>query len=490
MNKRTILFKLTAGYTIIVLISLLTVSIIFAAYFRNELLASRMATMSERSEHIATLARDQILIAGEPEYVGMASQMLRELAGARVLICDAGGRIILDSALDHSGDDTASSQQAAAPLMERLLQGEEISGEIQWADESDYLLISGAPIMDNDGVIIGGVLLISPGSAMTATLDRASYMLGAAILLALALTALMSFLYARLFTGPLRSMQQAAMEMARGNYETRMELRQRDELGQLGDALDLLSIRLGYTIDQLIQEKNKLEDLVANVSHELRTPLTVIRGSTEALLDGAISEPADISRYQQRILNEIRGLERLVSDLMELNQLQSGQMLLHMEDLDVIPIIRDVLQALEPIASKKKIFLNDRLPETLPPIRGDHDRLRQLLIIFIDNAIRHSPGQSQVWIDADTGLQGILELKITDNGPGIPAEDLPFVWDRFYKADKSRQSSGGGTGLGLSIARTLAELQGGTVRLESILGKGTSAVIVFPTKISISHARS
>ncbi len=583
MSNRTVLFKLTAGYTVIVLISMLTVGLLFVSYFRSGVMENRFANLTERARQIGVLVEEDKIDRSDPENIQMAVNLLNGLAGARVIICDGSGSLVLDGAGSEKPESRAMAPAEFSPLIERVLQGENLAEEIE---TEETLLVAGVPVKNSDGAITGAVLLLSPLANMGNVVDQASIMLGGAIILALLLTALMSFFYARLFTQPLESMQQAAMEMARGNYDVRVKLNAGDEMGRLGEALDLLAARLGYTIDQLFQEQSKLQDLfssisegilafdpqmrlinsnqaawnilggtaedgwdsklinklaangilqafqlvitggerqqiktdwnkrtiiwvlspiysqrgeiaggvaliqdiseseqlermrkefVANVSHELRTPLTVIRGSAEALQDGAINDEAEIKKYYGRILGEIRGLERLVSDLLDLAQLQAGKIILHPEELDMNSLIGDVVQALNPLAAQKNIVLITELPNVLPPVMGDYDRLRQLLIIFIDNAIRHSSQNSSLWIEAEAGDR--LTLRIKDNGPGIPAEDLPHIWDRFYKADKSRKQSGGGTGLGLSIARSLVDLHGGTVRMESVPGQGTVAVI-------------
>lgn len=605
MNERSILFKLTAGYAAIVLIALLIVGLIFTGYFRADIFNSRTSSMKDRGQQIAKLAREQILDSRDPAEIETIRQLLSSMAGARILISDKNGVIVLDTAASPGTPGQTEDMPTVGPLLERILAGVELAEEVPFPVESETYLAVGVPVRSQEGGITGAVLLLSPSAGMAAMVDQASYLLGAAILLALLLTILMSYFYARLFTRPLQTMQRAAMEMARGNFESRVALNSGDEIGRLGEALDLLATRLGYTIDQLYQEQNKLQDLfasisegilaydpgmrllsynqaalailgcdhrngwessllakieagglsaafnqvmtngerfqttgdwnqlalnwiispivnsrgeilgsvalirdisesenlermrrefVANVSHELRTPLTVIRGSAEALLDGAVSSPEDIGRYNRRILQEIRGLERLVNDLLELNQLQSGHLVLQVEKLDPAALVRDVAQALEPVARQKGIELENLVTGSLPPIYGDYDRLRQLLVIFIDNAIRHSPEHSRVWIEAgvqpatavDNAAGGgsddasRLRIAISDNGPGIAPEDLPRIWDRFYKADRSRRHAGGGTGLGLSIARSLAELHGGSVVLESVYGQGTSVTIELP----------
>lgn len=231
---------------------------------------------------------------------------------------------------------------------------------------------------------------------------------------------------------------------------------------------------------QDISESERLEqfrkDFVANVSHEFRTPLTVIKGSLEAILDGTINEPQEIERYHGRMLSETRSLERLVQDLLELSRLQSGKISINTEKVHIPSLLEDTVKSIQTLADKKGIRIDYEPVSDLPPITGDYDRLRQLFIIFLDNAVKYSPKNTVVRVDVEAKER--LEITIRDEGYGISEAELPYVWHRFYKADKARQ--GNGTGLGLAIAHHLIELHAGQVSLQSEPNKGTTVKVTFP----------
>lgn len=231
---------------------------------------------------------------------------------------------------------------------------------------------------------------------------------------------------------------------------------------------------------QDISESERLEqfrkDFVANVSHEFRTPLTVIKGSLEAILDGTINEPQEIERYHGRMLSETRSLERLVQDLLELSRLQSGKISINTEKVHIPSLLEDTVKSIQTLADKKSIRIDYEPVSDLPPITGDYDRLRQLFIIFLDNAVKYSPENTVVRVDVEAKER--LEITIRDEGYGISEAELPYVWHRFYKADKARR--GNGTGLGLAIAHHLIELHAGQVSLQSELNKGTTVKVTFP----------
>ncbi|MHB8076801.1 ATP-binding protein [Desulfosporosinus fructosivorans] len=225
-----------------------------------------------------------------------------------------------------------------------------------------------------------------------------------------------------------------------------------------------------------ISESERLEqlrrDFVANVSHEFRTPLTVIRGSLEALVDGTVEKSEDITRYHQRMLLETRGMERLVGDLLELSRLQSGKITMHKETIHIPSLLADTVKSLQTIAEKKDIEIEYLSEQNVPPVLGDYDRLRQLFVIFLDNAIKYSPNNTKVSVETRVVENNVLSVIIRDQGYGISADELPHIWDRFYKVDKSRK--GNSTGLGLAIANHLMELHNAKVSVQSEVEKGTT----------------
>ncbi|KGP75308.1 histidine kinase [Desulfosporosinus sp. Tol-M] len=231
---------------------------------------------------------------------------------------------------------------------------------------------------------------------------------------------------------------------------------------------------------QDISESERLEqfrqDFIANVSHEFRTPLTVFKGSLEAIMDGLVEQPSDLRRYYERMLAETHSLERLVTDLLELSRLQSHKISLNIESVHIPTLLKDTVNSLQTIADKKNIHIAYHQLAELPPVLGDYDRLRQLFVIFLDNAIKYSPEHTMVTVEASAGQT--LDVVICDQGYGIAEETLPYIWERFYKEDKSRKSNG--TGLGLAIAKHLIELHHGQVTLKSSLGKGTSVKVSLP----------
>lgn len=236
------------------------------------------------------------------------------------------------------------------------------------------------------------------------------------------------------------------------------------------------------SVIQDVTMERKLEDLrrkfVSNVSHELRTPLTYLQGYTEALLDGMAQEPEEKNRYLNIILEETLRLRRLVDELLDLSLIEGGHFTLNKEKTSLQKLIARVMHKLYPLSEEKELQLISDVEE-LPLVKIDEDRVEQVLINLIDNAIRHSPEGGAVKIQAKHHNNGIL-VAIKDQGGGIPEEELPFVWERFYKVDKARTRNTSGTGLGLAIAKNIIELHGGRIGVKNSKTRGAIFYFYLP----------
>lgn len=220
-------------------------------------------------------------------------------------------------------------------------------------------------------------------------------------------------------------------------------------------------------------------EFVANVSHELRTPITSIKGFIETLLEEEVP-PETQERFLRILKQEADRLDSLLRDLLELSFLESDRSPLRRESTHLARLTANVLQALEPQASQKRIAIRVDIPRDLPQIPVNPAMIEQALINLVDNAIKYSPEGADVHIEARRVANDFVEVAVADNGPGIPSEHLSRIFERFYRVDKARSRSVGGTGLGLSIVRHIVERHGGSVRAESRLGKGSRFIVTLP----------
>lgn len=228
---------------------------------------------------------------------------------------------------------------------------------------------------------------------------------------------------------------------------------------------------------QDISQAERLEQMrrefLANASHELRTPLTVIRGYNDALMEGIVDAPEKRKSYHLSIRQETMRLERLVRDLLDLSRLQAGKEEIEMVPLDIKGVIAATATKMQAAVRARDISIRLGLPDVLPQVLGNEDRLTQLLIILLDNAVQFSPPGREVIVKAEKKEEEVW-VSVVDHGVGIPAEDLPYIWERFYKVDKARTRSKSGTGLGLAIAREIVKLHQGDIWVESQHGRGSA----------------
>jgi two-component system phosphate regulon sensor histidine kinase PhoR len=221
-------------------------------------------------------------------------------------------------------------------------------------------------------------------------------------------------------------------------------------------------------------------DFVANVTHEIRTPLTAILGFIETLREGVIEEKETAKKFLEIIERHARRLNRLVEDLLTISDIELGEMQFFFESVSVNGILNNVLPVVEPRVGEKKMTLLKTLPEDLPPIRADRDRLVQIFLNVLDNAIKFTPESGKISISASLEEDGHVAVRIADTGVGIPRDEVSRLGERFYRVDKTRSRELGGTGLGLSIVKHLMTAHGGRMEIESQLGQGTTVSLYFP----------
>jgi signal transduction histidine kinase len=264
-------------------------------------------------------------------------------------------------------------------------------------------------------------------------------------------------------------MASAATKMATGDYSQRVETPSKDEVGQLAAAFNRMSGELD-SVEQLRRE------LVANVSHELKTPITALRAHLENLLDGVEKpDPANL----QIMLTQSDRLTRLVEQLLELSRLESGDLPFEPRALPLSSLVTDVVSEVRVSRADREVSVDNQVPAELAPVWADPERVHQVLFNLLDNAVRFTPPGGRVLVTAQR-QNGSCEVTVADTGPGIPAEHLPRLFERFYRVDSARSAKDGGTGIGLAIARSVVEAHGGHIRAESEVGRGSAFTFDLP----------
>lgn len=248
----------------------------------------------------------------------------------------------------------------------------------------------------------------------------------------------------------------------------------KDEPGEVSGAVILFR-----DITNLRQTEAMRRDFIANVSHELRTPLSILRGYLETLLENPKQAPEELLRIFEVMERHSNRLNLLVDDVLSLARLEGPGMALDLTTIHPAVFLSGIMRDWEKKFAAKKLRAKLDLPDDLPPFKADEARLQDVIYNLLDNAVKYSPLGGQITVSAAQS-DGHITLGVRDNGAGIPARDLPRIFERFYRADKARQREFGGTGLGLSIVKHIAQLHGGTVEAESELGRGTTVRVHLP----------
>ncbi|MFZ5826254.1 MAG: two-component system histidine kinase PnpS [Bacillota bacterium] len=274
----------------------------------------------------------------------------------------------------------------------------------------------------------------------------------------------------------LRTGDAASLEIRRARPETQILEARLAPTGRESERGVLLVLRDITRSRQLEQMRT---EFVASVTHELRTPLTSIRGFAETLLEGALEEPETARHFVEIIKRESQQLGALIEDLLDLSRIESGKLRLKREPVLMQALVPETVSRLAQKAQASNIDLVLEIPADLPPVQGDRDRLAQVLINLVDNAVKYTPTGGQVTVAAREEGRGI-QVSVADTGVGIPQPDLARVFERFYRVDKARSRSTGGTGLGLSIVKHIVEAHRGTIRVESEVGQGSTFIFTLP----------
>lgn len=578
--RRSIRWKLTSSYLILVTVALIVVTAYVARALQRSYVNTYSYVVATQAKVISLMMREYATGRDLTSLQPMV-QELRWRKEATITLVDA-------------------TQRAASPTFDPSFPEVQkaFAGEESQAVRADLLtgerrVYAAAPIFGPDKTIVGIVHVSAPEAWVWRQLRRMAPALGTAMLLGLAAAWFVGARLSRRITRPLEEFSRVADRISSGDLADRAPVDDTDELGRLGRSFNAMADRLQRTIQEISAERNKIEaivagmtdavvatdrdgrimllnraaeellrlerghvagrparevigdgrlvamlddaterarltaeelppgsvgdrvveahcapitgdggavigavavlrdvtelreterlrrELTANVSHELRTPLTSIVGFIETLLDGAMNDEVTARRFLTIVDDEANRLVKLVDDLMDLSRLESKRVALELKPVDVGFLVHHVVDKMRPLAEASQLVLSQSVPSGLI-VPADADRLEQVLTNLVDNALKYTPPGGRVEVRA-AAMNGEIAVEVADTGRGIPPEDLPHVFERFYRADRSRTRGSGGTGLGLAIAKHIVEAHGGRISVRSRSDEGTAFVVTLPT---------
>lgn len=387
---------------------------------------------------------------------------LAYLTNKEIYITDESGKVVADTGIQINLLDRNELMQ--------LSRGQPIQKYVEDRVANSIYLGYGHPIMLSN-TFQGSFFVLAPIEDVYEPVQKIRDSLILSALGAFFLGLGFTFFLARKMSSPLLEMEQATREIAKGNLDIRVNTLPNDELGSLGSAINDLAVETN-------QYRTNRSELFANISHELRTPITYLKGYANVLKNNLYETEEERRQYLTIIENEAEHMLRLINDLFDLSKMEEGKIDLQIEAVDLAEIMGISIQKIRIELENKGLTLVSEIDRDIPLIEADGNRLEQIFINLLTNAIRYTEEGSiflKVWSKKNN-----VYVTIEDTGIGIPEEDLPLIFERFHRVEKSRSRDFGGTGLGLAIVKNLVEIQNGTISVSSKINRGTKFELSFP----------
>jgi two-component system, OmpR family, phosphate regulon sensor histidine kinase PhoR len=469
-----IFFKLLAGAFCLLAVAMMTVDYFAARVVESSYVQNLTRDLAEKCRLIA------LAVPGNPgaEATAKIRNMARE-AGARLTVIGRDGKVFFDS----DAVPAKMENHAGRPEFIGALSGKTGSSKRRSATTGVNYLYVAIPIST------GALRLAMPLSDIDNQVNAIRGKMLAATAIAFLPAILIAAFFARRISKRLGAIIAFAGELAKGNYRQRLDAADGGELGILGSQLKEAGENLQRAVEQLEREHSELEklervrkDFVINVSHELRTPLASIQGYAETLMDGALEDQANNMRFLGIIRQNAERLASLTADLLTLSRVEMRRQELNFAPYKASELLTEVMDTVFPIARKKQIRLERQFSPQVDGVYCDGEAVHQILINLLDNAMKYTPDGGVITLGTRPHGAGQVEIFVRDTGVGIPAEDVPRLFERFYRVDKARSRELGGTGLGLAIVKHLALAQNGDVLVESVLNEGSTFSFTLPVE--------
>jgi signal transduction histidine kinase len=468
--------KVYINYAIVLTVLAILIGLIFLDLYKTKTIDNYKYKLKNQATSIASQLSDMIIDGQEDNYIedlGILEQLDPDKPDIWT-ISNPNSAHPLNKNLANVNLDNVELSQDCIDVINAAFQNQIMYASGYYEELGGESAILGMPVIIN-GEVIGAIFLRSEIKEQIEIIQNSMYLIFLSVGVALLISFIIAILFARGLSNPITKMRNTAMELAGGKYESKTDITRKDELGDLARTIDVLANELK---ENEIERQNREQvrvDFFANVSHELRTPITVIRAYAESLVDGVITDEEKMNQYHERMLMECKGMERLVGDLLVLSKMQNPDFVVEKEPINIIQVFEDLIRSVHAISYEKNISIEIKKDRPVYMMMGDYDRLRQMFLIILDNAIKFSNENSVIHINLSKLDK--LVISIQDEGIGISAEDLPSIFDKFYKSKLKQNEQG--SGLGLAISKQIALKHNGTIEVNSTLGVGTEFIFTF-----------
>ncbi|WP_409304918.1 sensor histidine kinase [Peribacillus sp. SCS-155] len=466
MIKKSIVLKLSSTIMILFLIVLLplffTISHLFSAFYLNQTQHQIDKLASQYAGMLAKMSEEDSL---------QSFRQLASLTHTEFLMVNSRGTLVFSTEQRAFPEGTRLDKILTNPVFSY----NNIRTEYRNPNTSVTYLISGEPFMHKDE-LAGGIYAIANVGHIKNSLYNMEMLLLISVLVSLMVALVFTYFASKKLSAPLLHMERVTREIAKGKLSRRVTVSSHDELGTLGTAINDLG-------RELETHRNNQKEFFANISHELRTPISYIKGYAQVLNDGLYGNEEEKRLYLSILQDESQRLTTLMNDLFELSKIEEGRIELTYEWVNIGEILEDCIQKSSLKAKEKGVTIYQELEPNMPLQFTDGLRIEQIILNLVENAIMYNKMNGSITIRCWMEQQQLC-MEVQDAGVGIPTEDLEYIFERFYRVDKSRSRSFGGTGLGLSIVKKLVKLLNGDIQVWSKLNKGTvfSIRFLFQTK--------
>ncbi|MBP5159082.1 MAG: HAMP domain-containing protein [Lachnospiraceae bacterium] len=473
----TIFIKVYINYAVLVLIFAILIGLVFILLYRNSNNRIYQDKLAKKAQMVSVRLASYIVDEDYEECLNYLS-ILREVDETEMwLIAKKDARQPMNEAITSFDFAHEKLQPEYVEVIKDALVGKTDAVSFFSLRHDATTFTAGTPVYAPNGEVCGALVLIETMAAMDELTSTSTSIIVVSSVVALIVAFILAVAFARQISRPILMMRAATIELAEGNYSVKTGIAGNDEIAELSTTIDQLAVKLRENEEIRKNMEQMRIDFFANVSHELRTPIAVVRAYTESLVDKVVTDEEQIDQYHMRMLGECRSMERLVGDLLTLSKMQNPDFEVEKEPVNVVQIFGEISRSVAALGEEKNVSMEIEKDGDVLMMMGDYDRLRQMFLVICDNAVKFSNENSLIHVKLKKEKDSKLVISIKDDGVGIAPEELPNIFDKFYKS-KLRQNAKG-SGLGLAIAKHIALKHGGTIDVSSTPGEGTQFVFTF-----------
>lgn len=473
--KNRLFRKFYSATVVSVLLSLAVIVSVMSFSISRFLAADKKTSLKDNCRTISQTVSNVIGSSYSKQVIENSVSTLSKAINAQVFITDENGRLLMCSCDDWRRNNSCihSNGEISDKILESAKENEyyEVGKLSMKYSEAHYTYA--CPIKNSDGKLLGLVFASSPTTSLQILLSNISRIFVISAIIPIVLLFCVMYVITYRLTKPLRIMSIAAKKMSMGDFSTRVPIYGNDEISDLASSFN-------HMTDALVKLESTRRSFVANVSHELRTPMTTIGGFIDGIIDGTIEE--DKREYYLKIVsNEIKRLARIVQSMLSLARLESGEQKVNLSNVDLFSTVCNSVISQEQRINAKNVTISGLEDAEKTVVEADGDLIYQAVYNLIDNAIKFVNENGTISFSFER-RDGEAVLKIRNTGEGIKPEELKYVFDRFYKVDRSRSINKNGSGLGLYIVKTIIDIHNGKILVRSLYGEYTEFEVILPEK--------